>query len=49
VHGLAIMGGVAVETRLSGESEEDAHRRRKRERRRLPHGKEPKLLPRKTD
>jgi hypothetical protein len=28
VHGLAIMGGVAVETRLPGESEMDAHRRR---------------------
>lgn len=29
VSGLAMMGGVAVETRLSGESETDAHRRRK--------------------
>jgi DUF1707 SHOCT-like domain/Cell wall-active antibiotics response LiaF, C-terminal len=30
VHGLAIMGGVAVETRLPGESERDAHGRRRR-------------------
>jgi len=28
VHGLAVLGGVAVETRLAGETETDAHRRR---------------------
>jgi hypothetical protein len=42
VHGMAIMGGVGVETRLLGESEQEAHRRRRGERhalspaRRLP-------------
>jgi hypothetical protein len=49
VHGLAFMGGVAVETRLPGESEREAHRRRKHERRGLARRNEPKLLPRKTD
>jgi hypothetical protein len=38
VTGLAIMGGVAIETRLLGESERDAHRRRKRERKALKRG-----------
>jgi hypothetical protein len=28
IHGRATLGGVAVETRLAGESEMDAHRRR---------------------
>ncbi len=35
VSGFVIMGGVAVETRLPGESERDAHRRRRRERKQL--------------
>jgi hypothetical protein len=33
VHGFCMMGGVSVETRLLGESERDARRRRRRERR----------------
>jgi hypothetical protein len=45
VHGLAIMGGVEVATRLPGESERDAHRRRRRDRRALRRRDEPKLLP----
>jgi hypothetical protein len=32
VTGFAMMGGVAVETRIPGENERDAHRRRRRER-----------------
>ena len=51
VHGLAMMGGVAVETRLPGESETEAHRRRRRDRRdrRAMGGRgEPKRLPEKT-
>ena len=60
VHGLAIMGGVAVETRLPGESEAEAHRRRRRnrrerrdlgganERRELGGANEPRRLPEKT-
>jgi hypothetical protein len=35
VHGFALMGGVAVETRIVGESEREARRRRKRERKAL--------------
>jgi hypothetical protein len=35
VTGLAVMGGVHIETRLPGESERDAHRRRKAERKQL--------------
>jgi hypothetical protein len=49
VHGVAIMGGVAVETRLPGESESDAHRRRRRDRRALRAGAPPKRLPEKTE
>lgn len=33
IHGLAIMGGVQVETRMPGEGERDARRRRRHERR----------------
>jgi hypothetical protein len=47
VRGLAIMGGVAVETRLLGESEAEAHRRRSRDRRGLGGGNEAKRLPEK--
>jgi hypothetical protein len=35
VHGFAIMGGVGIETRLAGETERDARRRRRRERKAL--------------
>jgi len=35
VHGFAMMGGVAIETRLAGEDEREAQRRRKRERKAL--------------
>lgn len=48
VHGVAFCGGVAVETRLPGESEEDSHRRRRRERRGLPQSEEPRRLPAKS-
>jgi hypothetical protein len=51
VHGLAIMGGVAVETRLPGESEKEAHKRRRRDRRdrhALGGPGEPRRLPEKT-
>jgi hypothetical protein len=48
VHGLAIMGGVAVETRLPGESETDAHRRRSGDRRALATPGAPKRLAPKT-
>lgn len=44
VHGLAVLGGVSVETRLRGESEEDAHRRR-RPSHTLGTSKEPMQLP----
>jgi hypothetical protein len=47
VHGLAIMGGVAVETRLAGESEMEAHRRRNRDGPALAGRSEPKRLPEK--
>jgi uncharacterized protein DUF1707 len=33
VHGFCLMGGVSIETRLAGESERDANKRRRRERR----------------
>jgi len=39
IHGTAVMGGVSVETRLPGESSRMAHRRRRRERRALRHGR----------
>jgi hypothetical protein len=35
ISGFALFGGVAVETRLAGESEREAHRRRRRERKEL--------------
>lgn len=35
IDGFALMGGVHVETRLPGENEHDAHRRRRRERKEL--------------
>jgi hypothetical protein len=35
VSGFVLMGGVAVETRLPGEGERDARRRRRRERKQL--------------
>jgi len=41
IHGTAVMGGVNVETRLPGESTLMAHRRRRRERRALRHGRKP--------
>jgi hypothetical protein len=45
VTGFALMGGVQVETRLPGESERDAHRRRRRERKALRQAEKRKLLP----
>ena len=45
IHGFAFMGGVFVETRLPGESERHAHRRRKNERRALARSREPRRLP----
>jgi hypothetical protein len=48
VHGFAFMGGVAIETRLPGESERDAHRRRRREHKALRRGHEPRRLPEKS-
>jgi Cell wall-active antibiotics response 4TMS YvqF/Domain of unknown function (DUF1707) len=48
VRGLAIMGGVVVETRLAGESESDAHKRRSRNRRELAGSNHPRRLPQKT-
>jgi hypothetical protein len=48
VHGFAFMGGVFIETRLPGESETDAHRRRKHERKALRRGQEARRLPRKA-
>ncbi len=48
VHGFALMGGIAVETRLPGEGEREAHRRRRGERRAFARGEEPKRLPEKT-
>jgi hypothetical protein len=44
VHGFACMGGVSIQTRLPGESDREAQRRRRRERRAL-HASE-RLLPR---
>jgi hypothetical protein len=49
VTGFAMMGGVAVETRLPGESERDAHRRRRHTRKLLRGGREAKLLPERSD
>jgi hypothetical protein len=46
VRGLAILGGVAVETRLPGESEAEAHRRRGRDGRTLVGRDERRRLPR---
>lgn len=48
VHGLALFGGVAVETRLPGESEHDAHCRRRRDRRAAARGNPTRRLPAKT-
>jgi hypothetical protein len=45
VRGVAFMGGVFVETRLPGESERDAHRRRRREHKALARGREVPRLP----
>jgi hypothetical protein len=42
IHGFAVLGNVEVQTRLPGESERDAHRRRKRE---LPAADKPRLGP----
>jgi hypothetical protein len=44
ISGLAIMGGVSVETRLAGETHRDARRRRRRERRALRRGAAPCAL-----
>jgi hypothetical protein len=56
VTGFAMMGGVSIETRLSGESQRDASRRRRRERKELRRqeklglvGKDTKLLPQRRD
>ena len=56
VTGFAMMGGVSIETRLPGESQRDAHRRRRRERKELRRqekhglaGKDTKLLPEARD
>jgi hypothetical protein len=48
IHGFAFMGGVFIETRLPGESERDAHRRRKHERKALARGRESRRLPGKS-
>jgi hypothetical protein len=45
VTGFALMGGVQIETRLPGESEQDARRRRRRERKELRRSQRRKLLP----
>jgi hypothetical protein len=45
VRGLAVFGGVEVETRLPGESEADAHRHRHHA---LGHGRAPRRLPEKA-
>ena len=45
VRGVAFMGGVFVETRLPGESERDAHRRRRREHKALARGRDFPRLP----
>jgi hypothetical protein len=39
VTGLALMGGVQIEMRLPGESQRDARKRRRRERRELARGR----------
>ncbi|MFO0575383.1 MAG: LiaF-related protein [Polyangia bacterium] len=48
VHGLALWGGVAIETRLPGETELEAHKRR-HEQRRLPGKRAPALPPRRDE
>jgi hypothetical protein len=48
VTGLDLMGGVAVETRLPGESEGDAHRRRRQKPHALAARDEPRRLPERT-
>ncbi len=45
VHGLAVMGGVHIETRLLGESESDARRRRRQHRRELSAAASARALP----
>jgi hypothetical protein len=45
VYGLAVMGGVNIETRLLGESERDAHRRRRQGRRELSEARRTPALP----
>jgi len=45
IRGVAFMGGVFVETRLPGESERDAHRRRRREHKALARGRDVPRLP----
>jgi len=49
VTGVAVMGGVHIETRLAGESERDAHRRRRSERKALKAQAQQKALPPKAD
>lgn len=46
VVGLAVFGNVEIQTRLPGESEQDAHRRRRHERKQLPAHAPPALPPR---
>ncbi len=48
VRGLAVFGGVSIETRLPGESEADAHRHRHHPRPALGPPREPRRLPEKT-
>jgi hypothetical protein len=45
VVGTAVFGNVEITTRLPGEAERDAHRRRKRERKALPSRAQPALPP----
>ena len=49
VHGLAVMGGVQIETRLVGESARDAHRRQHPSRRELAAASRRALPPRRDD
>lgn len=49
VYGLAIMGGVNIETRLVGESESDARRRLRQHRRELAAGRRAPALPPRRD
>ena len=48
VGGVVVMGGVQIETRLSGESEWDARRRRRHERKALRKAARQGLLPPKS-